>query len=94
MLQMYVHTHSAESCIADKPGAFVELYGGPMRQAAEKAGIKIVANYVDPLNHTVYIVFDVPEGKDLSGLREALMVWMRWGNAKLAWVTSSPEINT
>ncbi len=94
MLYLYVHTHSAENCPADLAGAFMEKYGGPLRQDAEKAGIKIVANYVDPLEHKIYIVFDVPEGKDLLAMRESLMVWMRWGSAQMARVSSQPELNT
>ncbi len=94
MLYLYVHTHSAENCPADLAGAFMEKYGGPLRQDAERAGIRIVANYVDPPNHKFYIVFDVPDGKDIFALRQSLAIWMRWGSAQLIRVMSQPELNT
>ena len=94
MLYVYIHTHSAERCIADKAGTFVEKYGSPLRQDAEKAGIKIIANYVAPQEHKIFIVFDVPDGKDIWALGDSIRAWTVWGNAQLVPVISFAELNT
>jgi muconolactone delta-isomerase len=88
MLFMYIHTHSPERCLADKPDQVRKIYAGFLEGAA-KAGIKPVATYTAAHEHTVYSIF---EASDLSALETVLTPMTVWGNARLIPIVAAGAI--
>jgi hypothetical protein len=78
MLFMYIHTHSVEKCLMDKPqeGAKIAAY---MKEEAAKANIKITA-YSAPHEHTWFAII---EANDVPALEKMLAPMTTWGDASL-----------
>ena len=84
MLFLYTHTHSTERCQADKPEQVTKMHLNYLQNAA-KAGVKPIATYAAPHEHTVYLVF---EANDITALENLLTPMTLWGNAKLTPIIS------
>ena len=87
MLFMYVHTHSVEKCIADKPQEISKIYS-KAQEETKKAGIKIMGVYSAPHEHTIFMIF---EANDVAALERALVPMTVWGNARLIPLTPVEE---
>jgi uncharacterized protein with GYD domain len=85
MLFMYIHTHSADKCLVDKPQEVSKIVTR-VREESKKAGIKMLGSYVAAHEHTI---FSVIEADDLSALERALAPMTMWGDARLIPVTSA-----
>lgn len=84
MLFMYIHTHSADRCLADKPEQVSQMTS-QIQEATKQAGIKLLGTYVAAHEHTIYTII---ETDDLAALEQALTPMTVWGNARLIPVTS------
>jgi uncharacterized protein with GYD domain len=88
MLFMYIHTHSVEKCIADKPQEVGKLLS-KLGEEAKKAGVKIIGNYVAAHEHTVYAIC---EADDVVKLERALLPMTIWGDARLIPITTAEQM--
>ncbi len=79
MLFMYIHTHSPEKCVIDKPEQTAKMFADA-QATAQKAGFKIVASYTAPHQHTMFVVIDA---NDIVALEKALVPMTLWGDAEL-----------
>jgi uncharacterized protein with GYD domain len=79
MLFMYIHTHPVEKCLADNPQESARILS-TAQEATKKAGVKMIANYVAPHEHTIYAIF---EAADMVAVERALIPMTMWGNARL-----------
>ena len=87
MLFMYIHTHTVEKCVADKPQEVAKMFS-KVQDEAKKAGIKTVGVYFVPHEHTMYIIFDAG---DLAAIEKALVPFTLWGNARLIPILSMEQ---
>jgi uncharacterized protein with GYD domain len=83
MLFMYIHTHSPDKCLVDKPQEVGKMVTR-VRQESKKAGIKVLGSYVAAHEHKIFTVL---EADDLSALEKALAPMTMWGDARLIPVT-------
>ena len=79
MLFMYIHTHPVEKCVADKPQETSKMLS-LVQEGFKKAGIKTIASYTAPHEHTIFAIF---EANDLAAVEKALIPMTVWGNARL-----------
>jgi uncharacterized protein with GYD domain len=79
MLFMYIHTHTPENCIANKPEDLKKM-ASKMQEDAKKAGIKVIGSYVANHEHTNYVIF---EAGDLAALEKGLLPMTLRGTARL-----------
>ena len=79
MLFMYVHTHTPERCIAGKQAELTKM-ATDMQAAAAKAGVKVLATYTAPHQHTI---FSIMEASDLAGVESVLLPMTLWGDGEL-----------
>lgn len=75
---MYIHTHTPERCMADKPPELRKLAEGVLA-SMNKAGVKVQAVYTAPHQHTMFIVLDA---NDLNALETALTPMTVWGDGE------------
>jgi hypothetical protein len=78
MLFMYIHVHSVENCLIDKPQETMRMMT-QMRTEAEKAKIKITG-YVAAHEHTIYAII---EANDIAALEKLLAPMTKWGESSL-----------
>ncbi len=88
MLFMYIHTHSADKCLADKREEVWKIVA-QVQEATRQAGIKSLGAYVAAHEHTFYIIL---EADDLLALEQALVPMTVWGDARLIPVVSMERI--
>jgi len=88
MLFMYIHTHSVEKCLADKPQETAKIMSS-VQEEAKKAGVKLLGTYLAPHEHTIY---GICEADDVLKLERALRPMTIWGNARLIPVASAEEM--
>ena len=88
MLFMYVHTHSVEKCVHDKPEEAKKMLAH-MQEAYKKAGIKMLATYMAPHEHTLFMVLEANDYSALDKANEPLTVW---GTARLIPVTTLEQL--
>jgi hypothetical protein len=81
---MYVHSHSPERCLLNKPQEAKQMFTA-MQEGFQKAGIKISGSYVAAYEHTMYTIL---EANDLMALEKALVPMTLWGDGQLIPVTS------
>ena len=79
MLFMYIHTHSPEKCMADKPQESAKMLSS-VQEETKKAGLKIIGTYVAAHEHTIYSIF---EADDVVKIERAFLPLTMWGNARL-----------
>ena len=84
MLFVYIHTHSADRCLADKPEQVGQMTS-QVQEAIKQAGIKSLGTYVAAHEHTIYVIM---EADDLAALEQALTPMTVWGDARLPPVIS------
>ena len=80
---MYIHTHSPENCLIDKPQELAKM-AGQMMEEAKKTNIK-VTTYSAHHEHTIYAII---EADDLAALEKLLTPLTKWGDASLIPVLS------
>jgi hypothetical protein len=83
MLFVYIHTHSVENCMIDKPQETLKMMAN-MKEEAQKANIK-VTGYSAPHEHTMYAII---ETNDMAALEKLLIPLTKWGDASLIPVVS------
>jgi hypothetical protein len=83
---MYIHTHSPENCLIDKPQELARM-AGPMMEEAKKANIKMMV-YSAHHEHTIYAII---EADDLAVLEKLLAPLTKWGDASLIPVLSMEQ---
>jgi uncharacterized protein with GYD domain len=88
MLFMYIHTHSVEKCLADKPEESARILSAA-QEATKKAGVKMIGNYVAPHEHTIYAIF---EASDMVAVERALIPMTTWGNARLIPIIAAEQM--
>jgi hypothetical protein len=88
MLFMYIHTHPVEKCTIDKPQENMKMVSN-MQEEYKKAGVKVVAMYGAPHEHTFYIVL---EANDIMALEKANAPMTLWGTAKLIPVVTMEQL--
>ncbi len=79
MLFMYIHTHSVEKCLAEKPQELAKLLS-TVQENCVKANIKLIGSYVAAHEHTSYSIL---EADDVLKLEGALVPMTLWGDARL-----------
>ena len=79
MLFMYIHTHSPERCMADKPQESAKMLMS-VQEESKKAGIKNLGSYVAAHEHTIYSIL---EADDVVKIEKAFLPLTMWGNARL-----------
>jgi uncharacterized protein with GYD domain len=79
MLFMYIHTHTVEKCLIEKPEESKKRLT-KAQEATKKAGIKMLGGYMAPHEHTMFIIFDAP---DIVALEKVLVPMTAWGDAQL-----------
>ena len=89
MLFMYIHTHSVEKCLADKPDQIRKMYS-EFQEASAKAGVKRVGVYTAAHEHTIYGIF---EADDIAALETLLTPMTVWGNARLIPITTMEQLH-
>jgi uncharacterized protein with GYD domain len=87
MLFMYIHTHPVEKCTVDKPQDNAKMAAN-LQAEYKKAGVKLVAMYMAPHEHTFYMVL---EANDITALEKANMAMTLWGTAKLVPVSTMEQ---
>ncbi len=87
MLFMYIHTHSSEQCMLDKPEEGAKR-ASAIQEEAKKAGVKFLGTYVAAHEHTVYSII---EADDLQKLERVLVPMTLWGNARLIPVVAAQQ---
>ncbi len=90
MLFIYIHTHSPEQCMLDKPQEAAKR-NSAMQEEAQKAGVKFLGTYVAAHEHTIY---GVVEADDIQKLEKVLAPLTIWGNARLIPVVSAQQATT
>jgi hypothetical protein len=75
---MYIHTHSPENCMIDKPQELQKM-ATRMGEEAQKANIKFTG-YSAPHEHTLYGII---EANDIAALENVLAPMTKWGDAAL-----------
>ncbi len=88
MLFMYIHTHSVEKCIADKPQETARIMSS-VQEEAQKAGIKLQGIYIAAHEHTIYCIL---EADDVLKLERALHPMTLWGNARLIPIAAAQQL--
>jgi hypothetical protein len=88
MILMYIHTHSAERCLGDKPKEALDMMAR-LRQGCQEAGIKILGSYMAPHEHTDYTIF---ETDNLPALERVLQPKTLWGTARLIPVVAMEQL--
>ena len=88
MTFMYIHTHSAERCLGDKPKEVLNMME-KLRQSYKDGGIKVLGSYMAPHEHTDYTIF---ETDNLGALERALIPKTMWGTAKLVPVVPMEQL--
>lgn len=88
MTFLYIHTHSAERCMADKPQETGKMVA-KMQEEIKKAGIKSLGAYMVPHEHTLYEIF---EADNIAAVEKALIPMTLWGNARLIPVVPMEQI--
>jgi uncharacterized protein with GYD domain len=88
MLFMYIHTHSIDKCLADKPEQARKMVA-QIQEASAKTGIKRLGTYVAAHEHTIYGIF---EADDIAALETALIPMTVWGNARLIPITTMEQL--
>jgi uncharacterized protein with GYD domain len=88
MLFMYIHTHSVEKCLADKPEQTRKMVA-QIQEASAKAGIKRLGTYVAAHEHAIYAIF---EADDIAALETSLVPMTVWGNARLIPVMTMEQL--
>ncbi len=89
MLFMYIHTHTLDKCIADKPEQ-TEKFLAEVRASEKRGVIKLIGLWAAPHEHTNYCVF---EATDLAATEKALLPMTLWGNARLIPILSAEQIS-
>ena len=84
MLFMYIHTHTVEKCLVDKPQELAKITS-QLQEELKKAGVKVLGMYQAPHEHTGFLIFDA---SDIAALERALIPMTAWGNARLIPVIS------
>jgi hypothetical protein len=79
---MYIHTHSPENCMIDKPQEAQKM-ATQMGEEAQKANIKFTI-YAAPHEHTFY---SIVESNDIAALEKVLAPMTKWGDATLIPIT-------
>ena len=87
MLFMYIHTHTVENCMIDKPQETKKMMT-QMRAEAEKAGIKMTG-YVAPYEHSIYSIM---EANDIVALEKLLAPMTKWGDSSLIPIVSFEQM--
>ncbi len=90
MLFMYIHTHSVETCLADKPQEMTKIRS-KVQEEAKKAGVKTIGSYVAAHEHTIFLIL---ETDDVGALERALIPMTAWGNARLIPITTMEQMVT
>jgi hypothetical protein len=79
MLFMYIHTHTPDDCMVDKPQEGAKRVAA-LQENFKKANVKVIAWYGANHEHTSYSIL---EASDLAELEKALIPMTLWGTAKL-----------
>jgi hypothetical protein len=87
MLFMYIHTHTAERCTANKMDENKKMFS-KFQDEAKKANIKVIGSYVAPHEHTIYII---GEANDLLALEKGLLPMTLWGDARLVPILTAEQ---
>ena len=87
MLFMYIHTHTVEHCIVEKPQESMKL-ANRLQEEFKKADIKSTATYLAAHQHTMYFVL---EANDILALEKALTPMTAWGNGQLIPITTMQQ---
>ena len=90
MLFMYIHTHSVDKCLADKPQE-MNVIRSKVQEEAKKAGVKTLGVYVAAHEHTIFGIF---EADDVAALERVLTPLTTWGNARLIPVATAEQAAT
>jgi hypothetical protein len=88
MLFMYIHTHTVDKCLADKPDQIRKMYS-QFQEASAKAGVKPVGFYTAAHEHTIYGIF---EANDIAAVEKLLTPMTVWGNARLIPITTVEQL--
>ena len=79
MLYQMVHTHTGEDCPARSPEQ-TKSFSNWWQSLKKTSGLKVLAGYVSPLDHTFYITV---ETDDYSTLTRALGTLMSFGTGRI-----------
>lgn len=79
MLFMFVHTHSAERCLSDKPEQLSAM-SSEIRKRARETGVKFPGIYVSPNEHTFFFLI---ESDDFQAIQQTIAPLILWGNGRL-----------
>ena len=87
MLFLCIHTHTIDKCLAGKPEESKKVRSD-LIASFKKEGIKVIAYYSAPNEHSGFYVLDA---NDSRALQRAIMPLTIWGTSRLIPVYSNDD---